>query len=93
MSAECTRSNGSSHANAGGTGATTRAGTDQPAVGQRSSASPSLLVLGVYADGSAARARRSRSTLRWTGACEELAKQAELPKKIGETLLLYYAAG
>lgn len=51
-----------------------------------------LLVLGVYADGSLPRAAQSFDAA-LGGRLHELAKQAELPSKVGETLLLYYASG
>ncbi len=51
-----------------------------------------LLVLGVYADGTLPRAAQSFDAV-LGGRLEELAKQAELPSKVGETLLLYYASG
>ncbi len=51
-----------------------------------------LVVLGVYADGSLpARGAVVRCGVGW--CLEELAKQAGLPSKVGETLLLYYASG
>ncbi|WP_129777911.1 leucyl aminopeptidase [Peristeroidobacter soli] len=51
-----------------------------------------LLVLGVYADGSLPRAAQSFDEA-LNGRLQELARQAELPPKVGETLLLYYASG
>ncbi|WP_116810711.1 leucyl aminopeptidase [Steroidobacter cummioxidans] len=51
-----------------------------------------LLVLGVYADGSLPNAAQPFDAA-LDGRLRELAKQADLPPKIGETLLLYYASG
>jgi leucyl aminopeptidase len=51
-----------------------------------------LLVLGVYADGSLPNAAQPFDAA-LDGRLRELAKQADLPNKVGETLLLYYASG
>lgn len=51
-----------------------------------------LLVLGVYADGSLPKAAQPFDAA-LDGRLRELAKQADLPKKVGESLLVYYASG
>ena len=50
-----------------------------------------LLVLGVYADGSLPKAAEPIDAA-LNGRLRELAQQAGLPEKVGETLLMYYAA-
>jgi leucyl aminopeptidase len=51
-----------------------------------------LLVLGVYEDGTLPSAAQSFDAA-LSGRLQQLARQAELPSKVGETLLLYYASG
>jgi leucyl aminopeptidase len=50
-----------------------------------------LLVLGVYADGTLPSAAQSFDAA-LSGRLQQIARQAELPSKVGETLLLYYAS-
>ncbi|HEY0938623.1 MAG TPA: leucyl aminopeptidase [Steroidobacter sp.] len=51
-----------------------------------------VLVLGVFADGSLPRAAQPFDAA-LSGRLQELAKQAHLPPKLGETMMLYYASG